>query len=178
MALNTGYPQAAARQRLRRAGGRLWVTLLSDKFQRLQNTEKSDKNNPVQDQKTSLSTGLIRPRISGSDGRKLPGGNDHRARPSKGREKRSLPMRQWQEVQEMLRRCDSAALTTASRADMEILLAATALTVVTAILAGKEARRKGRSRIYWLSLGMLVPIIPLLLVWMLPKVAAKSATRP
>lgn len=50
------------------------------------------------------------------------------------------------------------------------LVAATVLTVVAAILAGQEARRKGRSRLHWLTLGMLVPVVPLLVVWMLPKV--------
>jgi hypothetical protein len=55
---------------------------------------------------------------------------------------------------------------------MEILLAATVLTIVTAVLTRQEARRKGRSAFWWFIFGMMVPVVPLLLVWVLPK--AKS----
>jgi hypothetical protein len=45
----------------------------------------------------------------------------------------------------------------------------TVLTVVTAIPTAIVARKKGRSGSGWLLLALSIPIVPLLLVWLLPK---------
>lgn len=49
----------------------------------------------------------------------------------------------------------------------------TGLTLATAIPTGIIARRKGRSRMLWLLFALSIPVLPLLLVWLLPPVAAK-----
>ena len=58
------------------ASGAYWPVPVGNsarrQFLRLQNTEKPVKNYPVQDQKTSLPTGTIRPLVAGSNCRKLP----------------------------------------------------------------------------------------------------------
>jgi hypothetical protein len=41
--------------------------------------------------------------------------------------------------------------------------------VVAAIPTVILARRKGRSAVAWLLLALSIPIVPLLLVWLLPK---------
>ena len=48
----------------------------------------------------------------------------------------------------------------------------TVLTLATAIPTGIIAKRKGRSRTLWLLLALSIPLVPLLLVWLLPKVPA------
>ena len=48
----------------------------------------------------------------------------------------------------------------------------TILTIITAIPTGIIAKRKGRSRMLWLLFALSIPVVPLLLVWLLPNVAA------
>ena len=45
----------------------------------------------------------------------------------------------------------------------------TVLTLVTAVPTAIIAKRKNRSRTLWLLFALSIPVIPLLLVWLLPK---------
>jgi hypothetical protein len=45
----------------------------------------------------------------------------------------------------------------------------TVLTVATAIPTAMVARKKGRSGPGWLLLALSIPVLPLLLVWLLPR---------
>ena len=47
----------------------------------------------------------------------------------------------------------------------------TLVTVATAIPTAVIARRKGRSAAAWIVLALSIPLLPLLLVWWLPKKA-------
>ena len=44
----------------------------------------------------------------------------------------------------------------------------TIVSVVAAIPTGMIARRKGRSVVGWVIFALLVPLLPLLIVWLLP----------
>ena len=61
-------------------------------------------------------------------------------------------------------------------ADMESLLwgatLLTGLTILAAIPTAIIAKGKGRSRGLWLLFALSIPVIPLLLIWLLPPVAA------
>ncbi len=57
----------------------------------------------------------------------------------------------------------------AAEAALSWLILLTVLSVVAAIPTVILARRKGRSAIAWLLLALSIPILPLLLVWLLPK---------
>jgi hypothetical protein len=50
----------------------------------------------------------------------------------------------------------------------------TVLTVATAIPTAIVAKRKGRSVAGWLFLALSLPVVPLLLVWLLPKLPGRS----
>jgi len=54
------------------------------------------------------------------------------------------------------------------------LLWLTVLTLATAIPTGILAKRKGRSVTGWVFLALSIPVLPLLLVWLLPKLPDKS----
>ena len=45
----------------------------------------------------------------------------------------------------------------------------TVVTLVAAIPTGMIAKRKGRSTTLWLLFALSIPVVPLLLVWLLPK---------
>jgi hypothetical protein len=60
----------------------------------------------------------------------------------------------------------SAASAEAALSAMAVL---TAVTVIAAIPTAILARRKGRSFAFWMVLGLSIPVLPLLLVWLLPK---------
>jgi len=64
----------------------------------------------------------------------------------------------------------SADTVEAALASMAFL---TVLTVVAAIPTAIVAKNKGRSGPAWLFLGLSIPVLPLLLVWLLPKVPPK-----
>jgi hypothetical protein len=49
----------------------------------------------------------------------------------------------------------------------------TVLTVVTAIPTAIVARQRGRSGPGWLLLALSIPVLPLLLVWLLPKLPGR-----
>ena len=49
------------------------------------------------------------------------------------------------------------------------LIVLTVLSVVAAIPTAILARRKGRSVAGWLILALTIPVLPLLLIWFLPK---------
>lgn len=53
------------------------------------------------------------------------------------------------------------------------MLYLTVLTLVTALLAGIVAKRKNRSVGGWVLFALSIPVIPLLLVWLLPKLPDK-----
>ena len=53
---------------------------------------------------------------------------------------------------------------------MSSLVLLTVLAVVAAIPTAMIARRKGRSAGLWLLFALSIPLLPLLLVWLLPKV--------
>lgn len=57
----------------------------------------------------------------------------------------------------------------AAEAALSWLILLTVLSVVAAIPTVILARRKGRSAVAWLLLALSIPIVPLLLVWLLPK---------
>lgn len=57
----------------------------------------------------------------------------------------------------------------AAEAALSWLILLTVLSVVAAIPTVILARRKGRSAVVWLLLALSIPIVPLLLVWLLPK---------
>lgn len=44
--------------------------------------------------------------------------------------------------------------------------------VLAAIPTVVIARRKGRSRVLWLILALSIPVVPLLVIWLLPKLPA------
>jgi hypothetical protein len=46
--------------------------------------------------------------------------------------------------------------------------------LVTAVPTGIIAERKGRSRTLWFLLALSIPLLPLLLVWLLPKLPEKT----
>ena len=50
----------------------------------------------------------------------------------------------------------------------------TALTLATALPTAMVARYKGRSVTGWLFLALSIPVVPLLLVWLLPKLPNSS----
>jgi len=54
------------------------------------------------------------------------------------------------------------------------LILLTVLAVAAAIPTGILAKRKGRSVAGWVLLALSIPLIPLLLVWLLPKAAEDS----
>lgn len=49
------------------------------------------------------------------------------------------------------------------------LIVLTLLSVVAAIPTAILAKRKGRSVAGWLILALTIPVVPLLLIWLLPK---------
>lgn len=49
------------------------------------------------------------------------------------------------------------------------LIVLTVLSVVAAIPTAILAKRKGRSVAGWLILALTIPVVPLLLIWLLPK---------
>lgn len=49
------------------------------------------------------------------------------------------------------------------------LIVLTVLSVVAAIPTAVLAKRKGRSVAGWLILALTIPVVPLLLIWLLPK---------
>ena len=48
----------------------------------------------------------------------------------------------------------------------------TVLTLAAAIPTAIIARRKGRSRTFWLLFALSIPVLPLVLVWLLPELPA------
>jgi hypothetical protein len=50
----------------------------------------------------------------------------------------------------------------------------TVVALITAIPTGIIAARKGRSRTVWFLLALSIPVVPLLLVWLLPKLPEKT----
>ena len=52
---------------------------------------------------------------------------------------------------------------------LSTLIVLTVLSVVAAIPTAILARRKGRSVAGWLILALTIPVLPLLLIWLLPK---------
>lgn len=58
---------------------------------------------------------------------------------------------------------------------LSALLLLTLVTVAAAIPTGIVAKKKGRSVTGWLILALSIPLIPLLVVWLLPKVPEKPA---
>ncbi len=52
----------------------------------------------------------------------------------------------------------------------------TVMALVTAVPTAIIAKRKGRSRSLWLLFALSLPVVPLLIVWLLPKLP--SATSP
>ena len=52
---------------------------------------------------------------------------------------------------------------------LSTLIVLTVLSVVAAIPTAILARRKGRSVAGWLILALSIPVLPLLLIWLLPK---------
>jgi hypothetical protein len=50
----------------------------------------------------------------------------------------------------------------------------TVVALVTAVPTGIIAERKGRSRTLWFLLALSIPLLPLLLVWLLPKLPEKT----
>ncbi|MDP2821273.1 MAG: hypothetical protein Q8O52_01145 [Sulfuritalea sp.] len=55
------------------------------------------------------------------------------------------------------------------------LIVLTVLSVVAAIPTAILAKRKGRSVAGWVILALSIPVVPLLLIWFLPKLPDKSA---
>lgn len=55
------------------------------------------------------------------------------------------------------------------------LILLTVLSVAAAIPTAILAKRKGRSVAGWLILALSIPVVPLLLIWFLPKLPDKSA---
>jgi len=53
------------------------------------------------------------------------------------------------------------------------LLFLTILTVATAVPTAVLAKRKGRSVTGWVILALSLPVVPLLLIWLLPKLDAQ-----
>ena len=52
----------------------------------------------------------------------------------------------------------------------------TVATLVTAIPTGMIAKRKGRSTALWLLFALSIPVLPLLIVWLLPKLPVDRST--
>lgn len=59
-------------------------------------------------------------------------------------------------------------------ASLSGLLFLTILTVATAIPTAVLAKRKGRSVTGWAILALSLPVVPLLLIWLLPKLDAPA----
>ena len=57
-----------------------------------------------------------------------------------------------------------------AEAAVSSLLFLTVLTVVTAVPTGILAKRKGRSVAFWVIFALTIPVVPLLWIWLLPKV--------
>ncbi len=51
----------------------------------------------------------------------------------------------------------------------------TLVTIIAAIPTVMIAKRKGRSRMLWLVLALSIPVLPLLLIWVLPKAPGKES---
>lgn len=62
----------------------------------------------------------------------------------------------------------------AIEAAVSALAIITALTLATAVPTVIVARQKGRSVAGWLFLALSIPVLPLLLVWLLPKLPHKG----
>ena len=54
-------------------------------------------------------------------------------------------------------------------------IALTLVTIIAAIPTVMIAKRKGRSRMLWLVLALSIPVLPLLLIWLLPKAPGKQS---
>ncbi|MCF8198262.1 MAG: hypothetical protein K9J42_05820 [Sulfuritalea sp.] len=52
----------------------------------------------------------------------------------------------------------------------------TVMALVTAVPTAIIARRKGRSRALWLLFALSLPVIPLLIVWLLPKLPSATSS--
>ena len=52
----------------------------------------------------------------------------------------------------------------------------TVVSIVAAIPTGIIARRKGRSAVEWVIFALCIPVLPLLIVWLLPR--KKSGVKP
>lgn len=61
----------------------------------------------------------------------------------------------------------------AAQAALSSLLFLTVISVVTAIPTGILAKRKGRSVAFWVIFALTIPVIPLLWIWLLPRIEAK-----
>ena len=61
----------------------------------------------------------------------------------------------------------------AIEAALSALAIITALTLATALPTVIVAKQKGRSVAGWLFLALSIPVLPLLLVWLLPKIPPK-----
>lgn len=57
------------------------------------------------------------------------------------------------------------------------LIVLTVVSVIAAIPTAMIARRKGRSTALWLLFALSIPVLPLLLVWLLPKVPGRVPQR-
>jgi RsiW-degrading membrane proteinase PrsW (M82 family) len=53
----------------------------------------------------------------------------------------------------------------------------TVVTVIAAIPTAMIARRKGRSRTFWLLFALSIPVLPLLMVWLLPDLRRDEPSR-
>jgi hypothetical protein len=53
------------------------------------------------------------------------------------------------------------------------LIVLTIVTVIAAIPTGILAKRKGRSVTGWVILALSIPLLPLIVVWLLPKVSRR-----
>lgn len=54
----------------------------------------------------------------------------------------------------------------------------TVLTIVAAIPTAMLAKRKGRSVVWWIIFALTIPLLPLVVVWLLPRTpAARDADR-
>jgi RsiW-degrading membrane proteinase PrsW (M82 family) len=51
----------------------------------------------------------------------------------------------------------------------------TLVTIIAAIPTVMIAKRKGRSRMLWLVLALSIPVLPLLLIWLLPKAPGQQS---
>lgn len=51
----------------------------------------------------------------------------------------------------------------------------TVMALVTAVPTAIIAKRKGRSRAFWLLFALSLPVLPLLMVWLLPKLPSDGS---